>query len=150
MEWNYDAHGNCLSEINKAGDAILRTFDANDNCLTESGPRQGLKKSYQYDWMNRCIYQSTIFRGEKVSETHTAYDLLGRPCSIVDEYGQETKYQVDRWGHPCVLELPLIEVEGTLQKPLVRQAFDHFGNLISHVDPLNRTTTNTYTSRSAS
>lgn len=53
--WEYDAHGNVTKEVRPDGAVTLRSYDANDNMISETGPNPLLTKTFTYDFMNRLI-----------------------------------------------------------------------------------------------
>ncbi len=143
MIWEYDNHGNCSKEVNAVGDTICRTFDLNDNCKQEEGPRLNLVKKYEYDKMNRCTLETTFYQGAVVAQKKSSYDALSRCTWHTDEDGRKTVYITNRFGHPTTIFLPEIGKK----QPTITQTFDLFGNVICSVDPLGRKTEKRYTAK---
>ena len=143
MTWDYDNHCNCTKEVNAAGDTICRTFDPNDNCIQEEGPRQDLVKKYQYDRMNRCTFETTFYQGKEVANKQNSYDALSRRTWNTDEDGRKTVYITNRFGQPTTIYLPEVDQK----QPTITQTFDLFGNVICSVDPLGRKTEKRYTAK---
>ncbi len=143
MTWEYDNHGNCIKEVNAVGDTICRTFDHNDNCIQEEGPRQDLVKKYQYDNMNRCTQETTSYQGKEVAKKQSGYDALSRCTWTTDEDGRKTVYITDRFGHPTTIFLPEVDKK----QPTITQKFDPFGNVVCSIDPLGHKTEKRYTAK---
>lgn len=98
--WVYDAHGNCLLERDALGQEIHRTYDANDNMLTEEGPRPGVRTVCKYDFSNRLTEKRLEGPGEVYVEQY-GYNYLGQKISAIDSSGNETHFAYDRFGN-CI------------------------------------------------
>jgi RHS repeat-associated protein len=128
--WEYNRFGNVLKEVDALGNEIHRTWDRNQNLLSESGPLFDHTKHFVYDLMNRLIRTEHVHPGETLS-THCQYDILGQKTCDIDIYGQETHYQYNVHGQLIEIKTPGY----TLQK-----TYDALGYLRSETDPEGRIT----------
>jgi RHS repeat-associated protein len=132
----FDPHGNCTYVKDALGYETLRTYDANDNCIREEGPRPGLVKEFHYDFMNRCTHEKLSFEGD-TWVTHHLYNQLNQRIETEDPFGHVTKFVYDRYGRALETHLPTGAV--------IRKKFDASGNEIETTDPLGNITRKKYT-----
>lgn len=133
-EWDYDLHGNRLHYINPEGAVTRYTYDANDNCLSETGPDPFFSKHYIYDYMNRLISTEYRYEGKSYFEK-TTYDLVGNPIQKVNIYGQTTDIQYDTFNRPITtLSPPVTNLEGALYRPTTHTVYNALGHPIEQTN----------------
>lgn len=147
--WDYDAHGNCLMERDALGQEIHRTYDANDNMLTEEGPRPDVRTVCRYDYSNRLIEKRLEGPGEVYVEQY-GYNYLGHKVSEIDHFGNETRFSYDRFGN-CVKKIspPIINKhpDGSVEALELSEswAYNGFGQMVAATDVQGLTTKFSYT-----
>lgn len=133
--WDYDAHGNVISELDALGHCILRTYNENDSLQSELIHGKHYLQ-YTYDYMNRltCV-QDLDLTDNSVLVTQHQYDFLGNRYRTIDPYGQETKFHHDDFGRVVGVEKPAIPNEqGELIVTGSQMTYDILGNVISATD----------------
>lgn len=126
----YDAMGNVTAETDALGQITQRRFDANSNKIYEQKPENAFATYYQYDFVNRCIYEEQVYSdGSKRAHTFK-YDILGQKVSEVNFMGHETRYVYDALGRVIETHSPESE-DGSI---VIRQEYDIAGNVIASID----------------
>lgn len=145
----YDAHGNCLIEIDALGQEIHRTYDANDNMLTEEGPRPGVRMVCKYDYSNRLTEKRLEGPGEVYVEQY-GYNHLGHKVSKIDNSGNETRFWYDRFGN-CTKKIspPIFNShpDGSLEtlESTESWVYNALGQMVAATDAQGLTTKFSYT-----
>ncbi|WP_079978283.1 RHS repeat-associated core domain-containing protein [Parachlamydia acanthamoebae] len=98
LHWTYDAHGNVIEQVNAAGETIYRTFDANDNVLSERGSHLPYRKNFSYDFMNRLTSVETIDEADISYKLFYEYDKRSNRTASIDHYGNKTCYEYDAFN----------------------------------------------------
>lgn len=143
LHWEYDDHGNIVKEVDAMGHTIEKEYDANDNLLSEVGPRRGDIKEYVYDYSNRLIEVKTHENGKKWS-TYYSYDLVGNRSSKTDRYGNTTKYKYDEYNRLTRTVYPAITGN---PKPQTTTEYDTLDQPILETDARGYPTAKTYNTR---
>lgn len=144
LNWDYDAHGNVIREVNALGHEILKDYDANDNLILERGPRPGDCKEYTYDFANRLISIKTEGDGNSWS-IYYQYDLVGNRIAEIDRYGNETRYEFDDFNRLARTLYPAIE--GQPHRPYTETLYDCLDRPILETDARGFSTAKTYNAR---
>lgn len=141
--WEYDAHGNVTKETDALGQTIQRTYDANDNLISETTP--ACRRLYAYDFSNRLIRVEEIDSdGTQLITLHT-YDYLGNRISTTDPSGNKTEFIYDEFGRVIMTFYPPVpSSNGTLVNTGIQKAYDILGNVTTHIDPRGEQTHTSY------
>ena len=139
-----DARGNVIREVDPEGVTVLRTYDADDNQLTETlvigqpdnpvnGETDDLTTTFEYNPQGDRI-KTIDPRGHSTLATYNQY---GQPLTSTDILGNTTQTGYDSRGLPWFITDPLSNV--------TRFTFDDQGNLETVKDDSGNTlVTNTY------
>src|SRR5262249_43126653 len=116
--YEYDARGNVVREENAEGEVTERTYDANNNTLSET---RGLAD------------------GTEVTTSHT-YDALGNALTETDPLGNVTRYTYQTIQRMTNLNVRLapFSLQRTVTDPLgntTTNDYDGSGNLLRTTDP---------------
>ena len=95
-EWEYDSHGNIISEKKALYGAD--TFTGS---------------TYIYDDAGRYIVSSTNPLGQ--TSIYSAYNKFGKPASVTDHRGRMTSYTYDEWGNL----IKSVHPDGTVEEKIV-------------------------------
>lgn len=133
--WEYDKHGNVTKEVNPLGQAIIRSYDANDNKVFEQGINPNVHKKFVYDYSNRLIRVDEIYRDGLVLSESYLYNYLSQKVGVIDIYGNETKYRYDDLGRKIQEILPPVpDSKGALKKSVVDTKYTLLNAVHSQMD----------------
>lgn len=135
-EWSHDSHGNVVIEKLPSGAVIKRTYDLNDNLISEIGPDERKQTIYSYDWENR-LTQKTITCGHESHTTSYSYDACSRLESVTDPYGGIKRYSYDEMGRPISQKFPIQLDKSNLPLHVPyeeKYEYDAFGRLTKRTD----------------
>lgn len=146
LQFEYDWHGNLIQETDALGNLTLRSYDLNENLISEFSLGTAVK-NFTYDFMNRLIREeSRASDGTILSKSYT-YDKKGNCLSSCDYYGNVTHFHYDTNGRLIETIYPPIETsEGEFSSPTLTYQYDGLGRVISQTDPNGYTIKKTYTS----
>lgn len=145
LTWEYDAHGNVESETDALGFTTVRSYDANDNLISEIKPHEAARL-LTYDKMNRLTSEEYLV--EPYYKKVFTYDPLGNMTSSTDIYGNTTYFTYDDLGHLSKTIYPqVLDESGATICPEMNQTCDPFGRVIAVTDPRGNTVTSSYNSR---
>lgn len=148
LKWDFDTKGNLIKEINALGHEIIRSYDANGNCISESGPRPDYRKEMVYDFMNRLVKETAYHSGGVVLTTSNRYDLVGNRIAMVDPFGNETNYTYDPFGRVIeILSPSMLDENGCMVRPITKKGYDPMGHVINEVNDHGIERQMTYTIR---
>jgi len=157
----YDDRGNVVRETDPNGKIIVRTFDDDNNRLSETEPHDASNTDpattfFTYDdrdnqtsvtdpegntteftYNNRDQVLTTKDPRENV--TTNVYDANGNLEKTIDALGNETVFTYDAQGN---VETQTVTVDGDLC--VTQFEYDGFGNLIKEIDALGNESTFTY------
>lgn len=143
--WEYDAHGNVTKEVRPDGAITVRSYDANDNMISETGPNPLLTKIMTYDYMNRLI-QIEEHHPDILLSKHFRYDVCGNLVAKVDAMGNETRTHYDDFNRPIIVEGGEISDEiGNLYRPVTRYEYNELSHPIKITSPDGSITEFAYT-----
>jgi len=134
--WEYDLF-NCLSHTDRHGNTTTYEYDAALHLIKEIGPET--TTTYTYDTMGRCIEEVITAPNLPPRSLRKECDRLGRPVATYDSDGKETHITYDSHGNT----LQLLTIENG-EESLDTYTYDIYDRIISHIDPLGRETTTTY------
>ncbi len=148
LEWQYDPHGNVISETNALGEVTLKEYDANDNLIREEKLGSNFYRHYVYDFSNRLIRKEEVHNdGTRVCSTY-AYDLLGNIIKACDPLGNATRYKYDEFNRCISISYPRLPDEtGHFETAVIYNKYDIFGNITGHKDQRGNITQTSYTTR---
>lgn len=145
LNWEYDAHGNVISEVNALQQEITNTYDVNDNLIKKVGPIPGYSEEYSYDCSNRLIQKKEVQPDNVTFLNHYKYDLLGNQISSIDRYGNETKYVYDEFNRLIQTTSPAINgFEDEKIYPATELGYDIFDNITFKKDANGHVTNTTF------
>lgn len=148
LRWEYDLHGNVISEMNAAGETIRRKYDASNNQIFEEGPSNDFAIHNTYDYANRLICQKEIHRGGKVFSTTHVYDTLSNCIATTNPYGEETRKSYNDFGLVKATFSPaVLNEKGEIVRPRTFTTYDAASLPISTIDPKGRETKTKYNIR---
>jgi YD repeat-containing protein len=101
LEWEYDGHGNVISEKDAAGNVTVRKFDSNDNLLYEH-KADTAPRVLVYDRMNRLISETQNDQQGQSLQKRYSYDAMGNCTGSIDIDGSQTLRVYD--GHGRLLK----------------------------------------------
>ncbi|MBA3957242.1 MAG: hypothetical protein H0X51_02445 [Parachlamydiaceae bacterium] len=135
LEWQYDAHGNVISETNALGQTLTRQFDENNNVIYETGFVPGHYKEHTYDYSNRLIKTVEVLSdGTKMSNEHS-YDRMSNRVATIDAFNQRTQFTYDAFGRVIKVTYPeVINEQGKLVQTAIEKGYDIQGYEISYKD----------------
>lgn len=144
-QWAYDAHGNVVFEQDPIGREIRRSFDANDNLISEVGPNPFVETKYYYNQMNQLVVKEMIHPDVTLSEKFT-YDLCGNKTSSEDHYGNKTEIRYDAFNRPIETLFPsILNEQGNRVRGSHRYDFDELSNPKQIIDSNGACTSFKYT-----
>ena len=148
LTWDYDKHGNIVTETDAEGNAIYRYFDANNNCVYEEGPRKGCHKDFTYDAMNRLVRADEVHSDGIQRTTHHKYDVASNKIATIDPNGNETRYEYDELKRVTRIIYPAVADEnGAMINPEISKQYNCMGCVSTTVDPKGNASTMTHTIR---
>ena len=135
LRWEYDNHGNIISQTNALNQSITRKYDENDNLIFEEGPCVDFYTIFDYDFSNRLISTTQYHKDGKVLTTSHRYDYLGNRISTTDLHGNTTQCQYDAFGHVKKMTYPVV-LNGQNQaiQPTEDFEYDILGHCTQKVD----------------
>ena len=137
--WEYDAHGNVLLETNALGERIKRSYDANDNLISEKGPSPKFHLKNEYDHSNRLTKQKKVADDGQVFVTKYEYNYTHQRTKKIDLFGNETLYEYDDFGRLIRTQFPSVANEnGEIVSHIASQEYNIAGHLIKSVDSQGR------------
>ena len=122
----YDEYGKVTSAIDESGGETLTTYDDYQRVLTITDPLDRVT-TYSYD------------HGNLSSKLNT----LDKPASITLPSGKKSKYTYDG-EYNLLSETSGIKGADSSQAATTQYSYDIYGNILQKIDPVGRTTTNTY------
>jgi RHS repeat-associated protein len=128
--FTYDERGNVVREENALAQVTRRSFDANDQLLSETDP---LEQTTTYTYTNRNLVSTTDPLG---NVTRFSYDGGGRVLAVTDPRGALTTNAYDSRGNLTRTTDPLGQVTSF--------TYDSRGRVLTESDALGHVTTNTY------
>jgi RHS repeat-associated protein len=141
LTWEYDDHGNVISETNALGQTTIKKYDANDNLIFEQGPSADFYIQNSYDFANRLIRQEEIHADGKHFVTTHRYDYLGQCIATINPYSHETRQDFDDFGRVVAIHYPaVLNEEGQWVYPTVSKIYDIAGYPICVTDAKGRQT----------
>lgn len=146
ISWEYDPHGNVITETNALGQVIRKEYDENDNLIFEQGI--GLNKKYEYDFSNRLIRTEEIHPDGKSFVTAHRYDYLGNRLATIDRYGQETRFIYDEFNRLIRTEYPaVLNDQRCMEIPTSETQYDAADRPVLKIDACGRQTQIRYNAR---
>ncbi len=141
LKWEYDKHGNLISETNAEDVTLTKNYDlSTDNLISQEQTAQSVQIENQYDFVNRLIKQNEI-HGDQEFVTSRKYNVLNLCTTITNSFGHETNQKFDDFGRIISIEYPLLpNEEGTLVKPFIQKEYECGGFPISLTDAIGNTT----------
>lgn len=145
LEWDYDLHGNVILEKNALGHVTTRTYDDNDNLVTEQGPNLDFYTRYVYDFSDRLTRKEKIHTNGIVFTEEFEYDYVGNQISSTDRFGRKTIYEYDSLNRLVKTTLPETRTfAGKVVSPINLISYDIFDHPVSMTDANGHTVTTTY------
>lgn len=144
LSWEYDLHGNVVSETNAIGETILRNYDLGTDNLIEESTLSADKKilrtlKYTYDFSNRLIEQKEIDADLQEFTKSYQYDYLSNCLAETSPFGHRTEQAFDEFGRVIEIRYPAVaDEDGILTNPVIKKAYDHSGFPTCLTDALNR------------
>ncbi|WP_162264046.1 RHS repeat-associated core domain-containing protein [Candidatus Protochlamydia naegleriophila] len=148
LAWEYDSHGNVISQTNAMGHVIIKEYDVNDNLIKEKNPLQDFSTHHTYDYSNRLVRSDEIHDdGASFAISHR-YDYIGNRVATIDRYGQETLYVYDELNRLVqTIFPPVLNGEGQVISPSTQTTYDAFNRPVSSTNANGETTTTSYNAR---
>lgn len=144
LNWEYDPHGNIISEQDALGQCTNRQYDANNNLIFEQKP-SGLQTHLTYDFSNRLISTEEVDASGSKRSSANSYDLLSNRISSCDVCGNETKYTYDPFGRATKITYsPTPNEVGELKGTHIQKKYDVLGNVTTLIDQCGHTTSTHY------
>lgn len=132
LKWEWDLHGNLISETNALGMTITKRYDlTTDNLIEENISDVAILNTY--DFANRLIEQIETHSDQEFV-TSNQYDYLGNCRSIINPYGHNTRQTFDDFGQLTEICHPEVPKDGILVNPIIKTAYDISGFPISQID----------------
>ena len=132
LHWDYDLHGNQISETNAMGVTIERKYDqATDNLIEESSPDVTILNTY--DFANRLIEKREI-HPDQTFETLNNFDYLGNCKTLTNAYGHTTHQYFDDFNRVIEIHYPKVPKDGILRKLVKKISYDIAGFPVSLTD----------------
>lgn len=128
--FQYDAHGNIISEQNAVGDITLKSYNSNDELIFEKKIGAGYHKEYCYDYSGRLISTLEHYEDGVVLSACNEYDYLNNIVATIDPFGQKTKYSFDEFGRVTKTYFPVYTdpLNRSISKDISKE-YDIFGNV---------------------
>jgi RHS repeat-associated protein len=146
LQWDYDAHGNVIKEVNALDETIEREYDANDNLIVQRGPGK-LNVTYTYDFCNRLIKEMTETDGQTFVISH-CYNLLGQKIATIDPFGNETNFYYNDLGQLTGTKLPaVVDEHEALLTPSLHTQYSLLGHTSCQIDAKGKKTTTAHNIR---
>ncbi|MEZ0297551.1 MAG: LamG-like jellyroll fold domain-containing protein, partial [Candidatus Methylacidiphilales bacterium] len=125
----YDAASNVIAAINPLGRRSDFVFDARNRKVQDLMP---------------AVYDEASGQTSRPTAT-TQYDAAGRTIAVTDARGNTATTIYDNADRAVDSYAPAVPLpNGGMGQPHVHTSYDASGNVLSVVDPLGRTTSNTY------
>ncbi len=132
LKWEYDLHGNLISETDALGITVAKRYDpGTDNLIEQNSSDVAILNTY--DFANRLIEQKEVHSDQEFVISH-AYDYLGNCRSMINPYGHKTQQIFDDFGRVIEIHYPEIPKDGVLMTPIVKTAYNISGFPISQTD----------------
>lgn len=145
--WEYDGHGNVISQTNAMGHVTVKEYDENDNLTLEKNLNQDVHFKHVYDYSNRLVKTEEIHKDGTFAISHR-YDYIGNRIATIDRYGQETLYVYDELNRLVQTIFPqVLNNEGKIISPSTQTIYDTSNRPISVTNANGETTTTTYNAR---
>lgn len=97
-EWQYNAMGKVIKEIDPLGQVTIKDYDANGNCIFVQTPDPSYHSKYYYDFSNRLIKEEDVHKdGTRLAQSF-AYDCCNNCVASIDIYGNKTTYEYDEFN----------------------------------------------------
>ncbi len=130
----YDQWGNLIETLDSLGEVTQAEYDIHSNQLKNI--ENGIETYQQFDFSNRVIKKETWKDNEIKSCQNLKYDHAGNLISSIDFCGNETCYEYDFLGRLIKTTLPaVLNADNISVKPVTRQEYNIFGQIVSKTDP---------------
>ena len=138
LQWDYDLHGNLISETNAREITVTKSYDpSTDNLIKQCSPDVTIRNTY--DFANRLIEQKEIHPDQEFVTSHS-YDYLGNCKASFNAYGHKTRRCFDDFGRVIEIHYPEVPVDGVLTSPILKKSYDIAGFPVSITDANGETT----------
>lgn len=137
--YTYDERGNRTSKTDALGNTWRYTYDERNNRLSETDPL-GNATLYDYDADNRLIRVVDPLGFTRVY----AYNAAGLRVAEWDEDGNETTTAYNALGLPTVITESINLGGGQTALAITSKTYDERGNLLSVIDPEDRSAAYAY------
>lgn len=135
LHWEYDRHGNVITEKDALGNTTVRKYDENNNKIFEQGPHLNYHTEYMYDFSNRLVQVREIHDDGIHLIKSYKYNYLGQKIAAVDIYGNQTDYVYDDLGRlKEVISPPVPNAQGNLERIVEKKEYDLLGHITKSID----------------
>lgn len=146
--FEYDAHGNLISEVNPLQQTTIKSYNRNDELISERSLQARFQKEQDHDYSGRVIRAKEVHDDGSVFVTSNVYDHLHNLVATIDPFGHETAHEYDEFGRLIKTTAPTyIDPLGNSFNLTVSKSYDIFGNVIKSADSSGRKTKTQYNSR---
>ncbi len=132
LKWEYDLHGNLISETNAMGLTLHKKYDlATGNLIEQRTPDVVIKNTY--DFANRLIEKKEV-HADREFTIQQQFDYLGNCHTLMNPYGQITHQIFDDFGRVLEVHHPQVLTEGVFASPIEKTSYDIAGFPILQID----------------
>jgi RHS repeat-associated protein len=133
----FDEFGRNSSTTDENGNYFGHSFDSFNNKIKEviKTKKDSQEISFSYDFSNRLIRKEEKTEG-KIEISQYVYDILGNQIVVIDDCGNETKYEYDAFGRLIKTIFPkILDGEDQSFHPIFLKEYDICNRIISVTDP---------------